>query len=63
MDTSDLEDLARRSGFAGLDEMRELLLRVRLRSPFERRAYERWASQDGTRAGLLRLLDDATTRP
>jgi hypothetical protein len=57
MQTVDLEDLARRSGFVNLEEMRELLLRVRLRWPHERSAYERWASWDGTKTGLLRLVN------
>jgi hypothetical protein len=56
-DTTDLEELARRSGFDGLDEMRQMLLRVRLRSPRERAAYERWATGDGSKDGLLRLVD------
>jgi hypothetical protein len=56
-ETTDLEDLARRSGFSGLDEMRELLLRIRLQSVRQRAAYERWASADGTKAGLLQLVD------
>jgi hypothetical protein len=57
VDTADVEDLARRSGFVDLEEMRALLLRLRLKLPNERSAYERWASQDGTKAGLLRLIE------
>jgi hypothetical protein len=61
METSDLDALARRSGFDSLDEMRELLLCLRLRLPTERRAYERWAAQDGSKAGLLQLLEDGAS--
>jgi hypothetical protein len=56
-ETTDLEELARRSGFDGLDEMRELLLRIRMQSTRQRAAYERWANGDGSKAGLLQLVE------
>jgi len=52
-----LDCFARSTGFADGEEMRAMLLRVPLRTPVQRTAYERWADRDGTKAGLLQLLD------
>jgi hypothetical protein len=56
MDTVRLEDACRSAGFSGLEEVRRLLLHVRMSSPEQRRAYERWAREDGTKDGLLALV-------
>ncbi len=56
MDTMSIPDLARAGGFTSGSELRDLLLRVPLESPAQRDAYERWARDDGSKIGLLRLL-------
>jgi hypothetical protein len=63
LDTGNVADLARRSGFANLEEMRELLQRVPLHTSAERNAYELWVHRDATKAGLLLLIEGAAGQP
>lgn len=60
MDAILIDYLAHSSGFIDAEEMRALLLRVPLRTPEQRRAYERWAEADGTKDGLERMLEAGT---
>ncbi len=54
---SGIEDAARTAGFENAAEMRRLVCEVRLASPQDIWDFKRWQDGDGTKEGLLALLE------
>lgn len=48
---------ARARGFESAKEMRKLVIKVPLTTEIDRRYFAYWKEHDGTKAGLLSLLD------
>jgi hypothetical protein len=53
----DLDAAARQNGFENHSELFDLVLRVNLFTAEDRAAYENWQLNDGTKDGILKLLD------
>ncbi len=54
---SGIEDAARTAGFENAAEMHRLVCEMRLASPQDIWDFKRWQSGDGTKEGLLALLE------
>lgn len=52
----DMDAFTQAAGFANAGEMHQLVSSVKLNTPNRREAFERWKQEDGTKAGLLKLL-------
>lgn len=55
-ETPDFEDILKAHGFASQQEFSSMVARARLSTPEERAAFKAWQEEDGTKAGLQKLL-------